>query len=714
MPPERKILIFRAMMRSLLFGLMALWLAAVPARAQDYVSTFETENVAASLYAEQASFVPGQSFWVALQLDIRDGWHTYWRNSGDSGMPTSITWELPEGFTAGDIVWQTPERIPYGPLMNFGFHGTAMHLVEITPPADIADGTPVSLNADSTWLVCEEICIPEDGTFSFTLTADSGAGSDNTPQRFLIEKALQEIPMASPWDASFEINEAGYVLSIDGAFDPSTEIREVAFFPDAYGVIENALPQELEVAASGLTLTIPTGYDVNAAGDRMTGVMTLVEETGDGPVTLAFEIDAARGAAGPATASSPAAAFADVSLLTALALAFLGGLILNLMPCVLPVLAMKAVSFAGQSDADRSELRAHGFAYTGGVLVTFALLAGALIALRAAGDVVGWGFQLQSPVVIAILAYVLLAVGLNLSGVFEIGGSLQNVGSGVAARSDKFGSFATGALAVVVATPCTAPFMVTALGYAMIQPPAISMIIFLALGLGLAAPYLALSLSPALVRLMPKPGTWMVRLKQLLAFPMYASVAWLVWVLSQQVGPEGMAAALAGLVVLGFAAWLLSLPSSGLTQKVSLVAAAVLVVVALGAVRGSGPAALAAADGSTDGPVTWANYEPTALSELTTAGEPVFINLTAAWCITCKVNERVALSSETIGAAADEAGITLMKGDWTNRNAEISALLDEFGRAGVPLYILYKRDGSVDVLPQVLTEGLILDAFGSV
>ena len=714
MPWKRKILIFRAMMKSLAYGLMALWLTALPAQAQDYVSTFETENVAGSLYPAQETFVPGQSFWVALQLDIREGWHTYWRNSGDSGMPTSIRWDLPEGFSAGDIVWQTPKRIAYGPLMNFGFYGTAMHLVEITPPANLADGTSVTFNADTTWLVCEEICIPEDGTFSFTMTADSGAETEMTPYRFLIEKALNDLPVESPWDATFDIQDKSFELSLFGAFDPSADIRDVAFFPDAYGVIENALPQELDLSPNGLTLTVPTGYDPSAAGDRLTGVLTLVEDTGDGPVTLAFEIDAPRAAAPvPSQAQAPAA-FADVSLLTALALAFIGGLILNLMPCVLPVLAMKAVAFAGKSDADKSELRGHGLAYTGGVLVTFALLAGALIALRAAGDVVGWGFQLQSPIVIAILAYVLLAVGLNLSGVFEIGGSLQNIGSGVAGRSDKVGSFATGALAVVVATPCTAPFMVTALGYAMIQPPAISMVIFMALGLGLAAPYLLLSFSPAAVRLMPKPGTWMVRLKQLLAFPMYGSVAWLIWVLSQQVGPEGMAAALAGLVVLGFAAWLLSLPSSGLTQKASLVAALVLMVVALGAVRGSGPAAVADSGAAPDGPVAWTTYAPDSLNDLTTAGEPVFINLTAAWCITCKVNERVALSSETIGAAAEAAGITLMKGDWTNRNAEISALLDEFGRAGVPLYLLYRRDGSVDVLPQVLTEGLVLDAFGSV
>jgi thiol:disulfide interchange protein DsbD len=416
-------------------------------------------------------------------------------------------------------------------------------------------------------------------------------------------------------------------------------------------------------------------------------------------------------------ATASAAPTSGVALLRAVALALAGGLLLNLMPCVLPVLSVKALGLVQHAAGSAAAMRRHGLAYTAGVLLSFAAVAGTLLALRAGGEQIGWGFQLQSPLVVTLLAYLLFAMALALSGVFVIGSRFAGAGQALAARSGYGGSFFAGALAAVAATPCTAPFMGAAVGFAVTQPWVTGLLVFEALGLGLALPYLLLTLIPSWRRLLPRPGAWMKRLEELLAFPLYASVAWLVWVLSQQAGPTGVAVALGGLVLIGLAAWLFqaSRDASATWRRAGLTAVAVLVVgaVALGPLAGTAPApSPAQAAGGRD-----EAFSPRRLAELRAEGRPVFVNVTAAWCITCLVNERVALRSAAVAEAFARRGVVVLKADWTNRDAGITEMLGSFGRSGVPLYLLYPpaapggaAGSGPAVLPQILSEGAVIDA----
>jgi thiol:disulfide interchange protein DsbD len=409
-----------------------------------------------------------------------------------------------------------------------------------------------------------------------------------------------------------------------------------------------------------------------------------------------------------------------LSLLPVIALALAGGLILNLMPCVLPVLSVKALAMLRHAGPDRATLARHGAAYTAGVLASFAVVAGALIALRAAGAEIGWGFQLQSPVFVALLSYVFFALALSLSGVIVIGSRIAGAGHGLASRPSYAGSFFTGALATVAATPCTAPFMGVAVGFALSAPPATALVVFEALGLGLALPYLLLTLVPAWSRLLPRPGAWMIRLEQLLAFPLYATVAWLVWVVSRQSGPEGVAAVLAGLVLIAFAAWVVQATrtAGGRWRRAATGGAglAVLIAIALGPLVATGPAAPDARSAAS-GAIAWEPFSARRVTELRAQGQPVFVNFTAAWCVTCLVNERVALGSSAVAEAFRKKGVAYLKADWTNRDPEIAQVLGSFGRSGVPLYVVYPpaRPGRPDggqpsILPQILSEGTIIDA----
>jgi thiol:disulfide interchange protein len=429
---------------------------------------------------------------------------------------------------------------------------------------------------------------------------------------------------------------------------------------------------------------------------------------GEDGMERAFEISANPVSAAPAESS--------IAWWEALMLAFLGGIVLNAMPCVFPILSLKLLRLAKQAHGDRSQQLGHGLAYTAGVLASFAALGGALLALRAGGQAVGWGFQLQSPIFVAVLAYLLFAMGLSLSGVVGFGASLAGTGGRIAGRSGLAGTFFTGVLATTVATPCTAPFMGTALGFALFAPAAVAIGVFLSLGLGLAAPYLAATLSPGWQRVLPKPGAWMDFVKQLLAFPLYGTVAWLLWVLIQEVGPEPALGALFGLVLVAFAVWIygrtrLATPlgrslGTGLAAAGS--AAAIFLAASLTATGGG------AVPPNTAGQLglRYEAFTPQRLSALEAEGKPVFVNLTASWCVTCLINERVALDSEAVRKAFDERGVVPLKGDWTSQNPEITEFLQQFGRSGVPLYLLYTGKGAPLMLPQILTAASVLDALG--
>ena len=729
------------MMRRAIWALAVLLIAAAGAVGAGAAAA--SERVRASLVSETATVSPGSSFWVALRLDIAEGWHTYWRNPGDSGEPTRIDWRLPDGVTASDIHWPTPEAIPYGPLVNFGYHGTAWHLVRITVAEAWPNDRPLALGAEASWLVCKDICIPEGAELGLELAA--GRMSLPPPAgAAALAAARARLPAPFDGEATFAAEPAGpgavaegrLVLTLEGA-DPGDGAGSAYFFPDAWGAVDPVAPQRLERRDGGVRLVMTTGTE--PPGETLAGVVVFAPElAADDPGRRAIAVEAVRGgpvpanatagagaAGAPATGSgaSPAGSGTGPGVFVALGLALLGGLILNIMPCVFPVLSIKAIGVLRHA-SDRSALRWSGLSYTAGVLVFVSLVAGALIALKAAGQEVGWGFQLQSPGFVAVMALVVFTLGLSLSGVFSIGGTMVGWGSGVAAGDGGGvrGSFFTGALAALVATPCTAPFMGVALGFALTQPWPVALAVFLALGLGLALPYLALTLLPGTARLLPRPGRWMERVKQVLAFPLYLTAAWLVWVLALQAGAGAVFAVLVAMVLAAFAAWLFDIAQGSSGGRRAFAGAACLAAgvgaVALALWPQAGAAPLPAINANRDAssaraPVGLA-AEPFSfarLDALRAAGTPVFVNLTAAWCITCQVNDRLALSSARVAKAFSKRGVAYLKGDWTNRDPEITRLLESFGRSGVPLYLFY-RPGSdrPEILPQFLTESIVIDA----
>jgi thiol:disulfide interchange protein len=660
--------------------------------------------VRVDLVSEHAGIAPGAAVWIGIRQRIAEGWHTYWTNPGDSGEPLSIEWALPPGFTADAILWPHPERIPVGPAMSHGYTGEAVLLVRLSAPPDLPPGRAVTLRGRASWLVCEKICIPEEADLSLTLPVVAGR-APASPEAPLMARARRAVPVASPWPATASVSPERVVVSLAARGLAAERIADVWFYPSQWGLIEHAAPQEARVDVSGITLVMARGPLPAAAERPVEGVLVVKERLDRETVSQAFVVRGDHG-------DTPTAGTAPLSTAGAIGLALLGGLILNLMPCVLPVLSVKALSLLRHGDASAATLRRHGLAHTAGVLVCFTALAGALLALRVGGAGIGWGFQLQSPLVVAALAYLFFAIALSLSGVLLVGGRLAGLGDSLAARPGYGGSFFTGALLAVAATPCTAPFMGVATGFALTQPPPTALAVFAALGLGLALPYLVLSLVPAWRRLLPRPGPWMERLKQVLAFPLYATVAWLVWVVSEQAGPRGTVAVLAGLVCIAFAAWLhgIGRAASPTWRRLATAAAmaSVTAAIALGplAMGATAPAPSAAAAGA----VRWEPWSARRLAEARADGKPVFVNFTAAWCITCLVNERVALRSPAVAEAFARKGVVYLKADWTNRSAEIAAALEAFGRTGVPLYVLYPPHAEPTVLTPLLTEGTILEA----
>mgnify|MGYP003672066898 CR=1 FL=1 len=711
-----------ATMRTRVFACLILLFAALPALAD-----VRPENkVAVSLLSAASAIVPGQPFLVAVRQSIAPGWHTYWQNPGDSGQAMELSWQLPEGFTAGEILWPVPERIPVGPLMNYGYADEALFLVEITPPATLFDDS-VTLRAAAFWLACAEICIPEEGEVGLSLPV-AGAGGFAAPSAdaTVVKAAQQALPRASPWPATLSVTAQQAVLRVAASGLQLGDGADIHFLPHEWGLIDHAAAQPLAVDAGSLSLTLTRGDLKTQPLESLSGLLVIEERLDGRLLRQAFVVEAAAddpmgamAAAAPGASASPSApddvSLAGIGFWQALLFAVFGGLILNLMPCVFPVLSLKALALArGEASGHRRQ----ALAYAAGVLASFALLAGILVALRATGLAVGWGFQFQSPVFVLAMALVFLALALSLSGVFVIGGGAVGIGSGLAARDGTTGSFFTGVLATVVATPCTAPFMGAALGYALTQPAVETVAVLMALGLGLALPLTLVGFLPGLARLLPKPGRWMDTFKQAMAFPLYASAGWLVWVLSLQAGSEGVLAAMAGLTLTGLAAWLFGRgQASGGWLGRAAAAATLLAALAL-----SYGMLADAPQGEQPGSATVANengndveaYRPARLSALQAEGRVVFINLTAAWCITCKVNEQVALKSPLVAEAMARKGVVYMKGDWTNQDADISALLQRYGRAGVPLYLLIEpadAAGGGQVLPQILTEAILLDAF---
>jgi len=691
--------------------MLALAVALLAALQIAVAEDASSPKVRAELIAPLAAIRPGEPFRVGLHQKITPNWHTYWKNPGDSGEPTRLTWKLPQGFEASEIDWPAPHALPVGPLMNFGYSDAILLPLTITPPPDFT-GDTVRLEALAEWLVCEKICIPEQQEVSLELKVEHGSGTPApSAHATLFDSATREIPTQSPWRSSVRGDAGTLILSISGSGLEPDRIANVRFFPDTWGAVEHAAPQELSWTTEGLSLALKPGELGPGNPPRLSGVVVLTERLGAREVRNAFTLTAVHAGNGSAADSATTGEEAGglnvgLALWQAMLFATLGGMILNLMPCVLPILSLKVFALVREGRPGGSEARVGALAYFAGVLVSFAVFALLLLALRAAGETLGWGFQFQSPVFVLVMTGMFFALGLSMSGVFDIGGSIVGVGSSLGRQEGHAGSFFTGVLAAIAATPCTAPFMGAALGYALTQPAVDLFAVLLALGIGFALPVVVLAVTGAARSILPKPGPWMETLKQVLAFPLYATVVWLVWVLSVQSGSSGVLAAGAVLMAVGFGAWLLgrsagSVPVRGSVGMVLVAAAFVFALQVLQPASGASKQIAAS-----DVPA----YSSERVAELRAQGRPVFVNFTAAWCISCKVNERVALSGAGFHQALASHNVAYLKADWTNKDERIARVLKSYGRAGVPLYLLFPSDlaKSAIVLPELLTEAIVV------
>lgn len=675
----------------------------------------EGRKVQLDLIAAVDSITPGQPFSVGVRQQITPHWHTYWKNPGDSGEPTQLRWSLPSGFEASEIQWPVPEAIPVGPLMNYGFSNELLLPVTITPPDEIGSDS-VTLKADVDVLVCEEICVPESGSLTLTLPVNAkGTPPASSEHAGLFEHTKRNLPIKVEWPSSVSKTDGMLKLKIKATELDQQNIASIKFFPDSWGKIDHAAPQEVSWREDHVSLSLKPG-DLVSGGKipDLAGLLVVTEKSGGEELRNGFAIEAAPENIPPmalksATASQQGGA-AQIGLWQALAFAVLGGLILNLMPCVLPILSLKVLAFANHRGAEAVR---SGAAYVAGVLSSFAVLALILALVKSGGESLGWGFQFQSPLFVLILIALFFTLGLSMSGVFHVGGSLAGVGDSLTRRQGLTGSFFTGVLASIAATPCTAPFMGAAVGFALTRSAPELFAVIMALGLGFALPLFALSVSPLAQRILPKPGPWMESFKELMAFPLYATVVWLVWVLAQQTGADGVAAAGIVLVICAFGAWLIGSRTGQSSFRLPIAIGLIAATIFLNQSWIANDAGDAIENQTSSASSAARQYSAEEVERLRAEGRPVFVNFTAAWCITCKVNERLALSTDGFQSALDEHGISYLKGDWTNKNDEIAQILKKYGRAGVPLYLLYPADTAQDaiILPQLLTEAIVLRHF---
>lgn len=690
-----------------------------------------TPQVQAQLVASVSAVVPGSEIYLGVNQQIIPHWHTYWINPGDSGNATTINWTLSQGVTASEIIWPAPSRFSMGSITNYAYENNVTLLSKITVPPNLVEGDAFTANALVDWLVCAEECIPQQVELALSLpvVANTGQVGEGSP---LIAEAQARLPVASPWEVRAlqtaidpETAQGKLQLQIGLTKEQLAQVKDIWFYPYDWGRIRQSDAQLRKDLTDGLQLEIPTGEAPISIGEKLTGVLVIQEQQG---IARGYEINVVvQALAGSGLGQNSNANEFSIGFVGALFFALLGGIILNLMPCVFPVLSIKALSLVSHANQSPTEIRRQGYVYTLGVLASFAALALLLIVLKAGGNQVGWGFQFQSPIFVLLVAWLLFAVGLSLSGVFFIGGSVAGMGSSLTEKPGYSGSFFTGVLATVVATPCTAPFMAAALGYALAQPALQLLAIFLSLGFGLALPYLLLSCWPRLQRWLPRPGLWMERAKQLLAFPMYAAVIWLVWVLVQQVGVDAVVIALGGMLLIALAAWIYdsSRTASNKASGIGSVSALALVLLAVGFGSMQVNSTALSAQQSTVKQSTvkqsttqkaadanWEAYSDERLQALLAEGKPVFLNFTASWCISCLVNERIALSTDAVKQQFKQQGITYLKGDWTNRDPQITTFLKKFNRSGVPLYVFYPagQADSPKELPQILTPDLVVTA----
>jgi thiol:disulfide interchange protein DsbD len=645
-----------------------------------------------------------------LYFKLEPGWHIYWQNAGDSGEPPHIKWELPKGISTTPMNFPAPKRLPLGPLMDFGYENQVIFPFGFIVSKSAKPG-PAALHAKVDWLVCRDVCIPGKAELDKRVEIVRFQPATNplaSPDEKLISQSIRQLPQALPAadKAVFQPTPTSFRLAVE----TGQRETQATFFPEDENILDNPAPQTLTATAKGLILELKKDPNLTASPAQLKGVIELSGGRN-------YEIAALPGTV---AAPPPPPAFSLPGLARIAGLAFLGGLLLNLMPCVFPVLFLKGLALVQSGNEKRHKLRAHGFIYTAGILVSFWVLVAALLGLRAAGAVLGWGFQFQSPVFLSLMAELLFFLGLSLAGEFEIGLTLTSAGGSLAAKHGYAGSFFTGVLAVVVATPCTAPFMGAAVGYALAQPAAVTFAVFTALALGLAAPYVALTLQPAWTRLLPKPGAWMDVLKQAISVPIFVTVIWLAWVIVQAYGAALLAVLLSSLLLLAIAGWFLGRWPA---RRWAAVVAA-LIVLAVVAMSVTAPRELAAtpsntpnqpaqlsSDSSAARSAGWQPWSADAVERALTAGKPVFVDFTARWCLSCQFNERVALDQPEVVQTFQAKNVVLMKADWTRQDPAITEELTSLGRSGVPVYALYTPgEYNPELLPQVLTPGIVMDA----
>jgi thiol:disulfide interchange protein len=686
------------LLRTLRCLLPVLLVAAMTVFAQQDDPTPHSD---ARLVSERTSIKAGKPFWVGLYITLDKGWHSYWKNPGDSGTPPIIDWELPIGFKAGEIQWPTPGLIRVPPLAAYGYEKEVLLPIRIDPPEELRPGTSISLKGKVDYVVCEEECLPAAAELNLKLPVRNSETVADSRWQEKFEATRLKLPgTAQGWLVNASSNSDEYVLKLRPA--SRVDLDGTHFFAADPGVINHAAPQSFKRSGDSFEVSVKRSEFASGAADRLRGVLVMPRSSG----APAVELDV------PVVNAKPAAASTGEGKLTltfALASALAGGLILNLMPCVFPVLSLKVLSFVQHGGSDRRRVRTRGLAFVAGLMMSFLAIAGVLLALRAAGRGIGWGFQLQSPLFVAALAMLFFLMALNLLGVFEIGLTLTRLGK-FGGTDSYVGSFATGILAVVVSTPCTAPFMGAALGFALAQSGLRAVLIFAALGAGMALPYLVLAMRPSLLNRLPEPGAWMKRLKQFLAFPLFATVIWLAWVLGHQTGINGVAQLLAALLAVASAVWLWR--AKHVAARIA--GLAIVLVAAAAVVLASGNRARSAVPVSREGSVQWEKYSHDRVAELRSQGRTVFIDFTAAWCITCQVNKRTTLKQDSVEQAFKNRNVALLVADWTNSDPEITKALQAFGRSGVPLYVMYNGNSEPLILPEILTEGLVLNALSSV
>lgn len=698
-------------MHKYFFLILSLILSIKPAYAQNerYTSVEiipeQTHNIKA-----------GESITLATVVNLAPEWHVYWINPGDSGLPVRITWTAPEGVTIDPIQWPAPDKISYDILANYGYYDTVKLLQKIHISSEYKN-EPIHLTASVEMLVCKEICIPESDTVSITLNDPSATIQNNAAT---IQNAKNNLP--KPFSGSVTYSEENEKLHLHiNTNDKALNTDNLDFFPYEWGVIKYTSTPQLSQKDGKTTISHDRDDRDLSELESLKGLIIIKGEKGR---NKGFEITASRAdpqgiTTTPSNAKTQktAESITQSSSLTwasAIGLALLGGLILNLMPCVFPVLSMKALSLVKMGEKEKKQARTYGVAYTLGVVLSFMLMGVILIVLQKTGSAIGWGFQLQNPIIVTILAYLLFTIGMSLMGFFDFGTSLGNIGGKLTQGSSTSSSFFTGALVTFVAAPCIGPFLGAAMGYAITQPPLYSITFFAALGLGLASPYLMLSFVPATRTLLPKPGAWMNTFKQLLAFPMFASAIIFIWVLSQQSGTEAALLAMLGLLFISFTIWLLKLPKRGVITLFFIGLSLITIVTTLVIIKRVPPQNMSKSESAFGKP-----FSQTTLNEALKTNKPVFVEMTAAWCFTCKINHAVAININTTKELFKQKNVQYLIGDWTNHDKNITEYLAQYGRNGVPLYVYYappqKNTGKRPeplILPQVLTPGIVQQALG--